>query len=100
MEASIICAIISSLAAVTVAVISAVTGSRVKRSEKKEKRRQQESILSLQMMSANMELAMACCNALCGGHNNGNVEAARKKAIKAAEEYDKFEKQILAEEIA
>lgn len=66
--------------------------------DKRSARRAKEMRLSLDMMSATMDLSFACCNALCGGTNNGNVEKAKEKALKAEEAYIKFERDLVSEE--
>ena len=61
-------------------------------------RRKKESLLSLKMLNATLELSIVCANALAGGHNNGNVEEARIAAKNARDEYEKFVIEMAAEE--
>ena len=89
--------IIPAAAAVTVAVVEALAArdrKRVKedqeRTEKRAERRAEESRLSMQMASATLQLAVVTANALTGGHNNGNVEAAKSAATKAEADYQAF----------
>jgi len=52
--------------------------------------RAEESRLSMQMMSATLQLSVVTANALTGGHNNGNVERAKSSAEEAMNEYSAF----------
>lgn len=58
--------------------------------------REIENRLSMQMLDATLQLSVVSANALTGGHNNGNVEAARR----AAEETSRAYKQFLIETAA
>lgn len=89
--------IIPALAGILVAIIEAVAArdrKRVREShEKQEKRaeiRAEESRLAMQLMDATLQLSIVNANAVTGGHNNGNVERARKAADKAQKEYHAF----------
>ena len=102
----IICAAIAGVCSIVVAIIGySVKKSHeeaVARAEKEEHRaqlRQRESRLSLKMMDATLQLSVVTSNALTGGHNNGNVERARKAAQKAADEYEDFMRELTAHEI-
>lgn len=68
-----------------------------KRSERRAVLRAEESRLSMQLMDANCQLSEVTANALTNGHNNGNVEAAKKAAAKAKTEYYEFLKKTSAE---
>lgn len=99
--------IISALAAITVALIELrAARDRKKTKEQKEKeemreqRRAEESRLSMQMMAATLKLAIVNANALTGGHNNGNVEAAKQAATAAETEYQAFLQKVAAEQLA
>lgn len=93
--------LISSISAIIVAFIGAHS-VKVERENKKrnvklearEKRREQESRLSMDMMYATMQLSIVSANALTNGHNNGNVEAAYKSAQEAKDKYDAFLKDV------
>ena len=91
--------IITSASAIMVAILTRNINRRNKLEEQRDARRKEESILQFQMLDATMELSLACCNALTGGHNNGNVEEAKKKALSARGEYLNFEQRVLAEEL-
>ena len=99
--------IIPAAAAVIVAIIEAIaavdrkktTKSRTE-TEKREKLRTEEARLSMKMMSATLQLSVVTANALTGGHNNGNVEAARLAAETAQAEYEAFLQKVTAQEVA
>ena len=106
MDPTIICSLIAAVATVVVAVVGVKvnkSNAEVKRSndEMKERAelRKRESLLSLRMMDATLQLSIVCSNALTGGHNNGNVEKARKAAEKAAKEFDAFMQELTADAI-
>ena len=99
--------IISALSAITVAIIEAIAAKDRRKSkaqkakeEHREARRAEESRLSMQMMSATLQLSVVTANAITGGHNNGNVEAAKMAAEKAESEYQAFLRRVAADEIA
>ena len=54
----------------------------------------------MKMMSATLQLSVVTANALTGGHNNGNVEAARLAAETAQAEYEAFLQKVTAQEVA
>lgn len=95
----IICAAIAAIAT----IVAASIGLHVKRSNARMERRaalrQKESLLSLRMMDATLQLSIVSSNALTGGHNNGNVERARQAAQKAAADYEDFMRDVTAYEI-
>lgn len=98
--------IIPAIAAVVVAIIEAIAARDRKRNkadkeaeERRDKERMEESRLSMKMMSATLQLSVVTANALTGGHNNGNVERARKAAEDAEREYQAFLQRIASEEI-
>lgn len=99
--------IIPALAAVAVALIEARAAKERKQTkeqkakeELREARRAEESRLSMQMMYATLQLSVVTANALTGGHNNGNVEQAKRAAEKAETEYQAFLQNVAAAEIA
>ena len=98
--------LIPAIATVVVAIIEVAAASERKKSkqqiEKDElatKRRAEESRLSMQMMHATLQLSVVCSNALTNGHNNGNVERARKAAEKADQEYEAFLQKVASEHL-
>ena len=102
----IICALVAGISSIVVAVIGiSVKKSNAKVQESNEKMeqraklRQQESLLSLKMMDATLQLSIVCSNALTGGHNNGNVERARKAAEEAAAKYEDFVRETAVHEL-
>lgn len=65
----------------------------------KSAQREKESRLSMQMMDASLQLSVVTANALTGGHNNGNVEAARQAAQEASAAYKAFLMEAAAHQI-
>ena len=96
----IFCSLIAAFSAVMVAVFTNRIKKENEKVERRSERRKKETMLSLQMMSATMHLSIVCANAVTGGHNNGNVEAAKEEALKAEQAYKEFERELLSEEIA
>ena len=70
-----------------------------RKAENREKRREKEALLSMAMMDATMQLSIVSANALTNGHNNGNVEEARKAAQKAREDYERFLREVASQSI-
>ena len=96
----VICALIAGLCTIVCAIIGAVSLRSQKRSERRETVRREETLLSLQMIDATLQLAVVTANALTDGHNNGNVEAARKAAEDAQARYKKFMQEQTAAAVA
>jgi hypothetical protein len=94
--AELAAAIIAAAALIIVAVIETGNKRRRKTEETRRERRERESRLSIELMSACTDLAYVTSLAVTGGHTNGNVEAAQEKARKAQEDYEDF----LRDEIA
>ena len=69
------------------------------KAESREKRREKESLLSMKLMDATLQLSLVSSNALTNGHNNGNVEEARESAKKAREEYEAFLREVAAKSL-
>ena len=99
--------IIPALSAIMVAIIEWIASKDRKREkdyknevEKRAELRARESRLSMEMMSATMQLSIVTANALTGGHNNGNVEEAKKSASEAQKNYKKFLEEVAAKEIS
>lgn len=99
--------IISALAVVIVAMIEARAAKDRKillKAQEEEKiraeQREKESRLAMQMMDATMQLSVVSANALAGGHNNGNVEAAKHAAEEASRAYKAFLMDTTAHNIA
>lgn len=99
MSTEIICVIITSLTAITTAIIGRKSIKNQEQQKKREERRREESLLNLDMTVAAMDLTEVCANALTGGHNNGNVEEARKKVLSCREKYKEFQRKVISEEI-
>ncbi len=97
--AEIICAAIAGVSSIIAACIGVGAARATKRSERRAQLRQHESLLSLRMMDATLQLSVVTANALTGGHNNGNVERAREAADKVAREYEDFLRETTAHEV-
>lgn len=96
----IICAVITAISAIAVALVGSNIRKSNARMEERAKLRQRESMLSLKMMDATLQLSVVTSNALTGGHNNGNVARARDAAEKAAAEFEQFMREVTAHEIS
>lgn len=99
MNTEIICAIIAAIASIAVALIGWNVSCTNKRAEAHAELREKESLLSLRMIDATLQLSVVTSNALTGGHNNGNVERAREAAQKAASDYEEFMRGVTAHEV-
>lgn len=96
----VVCAAIAAVSGIAVAVIGHSTQKRNKLAEEHAAARERESLLSLRMMDATLQLSVVTSNALTGGHNNGNVERARKAAQDVGAEYEDFMRKLTAHEVA
>lgn len=103
----IIVEIISAVTIIFVAFIETDNIRRRKKDEARQKteeirraRREKESRLSMELMSASVDLAYVTSLAVTGGHTNGNVEAAQKKAEAAQKAYEDFIKDEAAHAVA
>lgn len=96
----VIVEIISAVAIILVAIIETGNIRRRKTEEIRRTRREKESRLSMELMSASVDLAYVTSLAVTGGHTNGNVEAAQKKAEAAQEAYEDFIKDEAAHAVA
>ena len=94
---TIILGLINAGAAIVVAILARNVSARNKIDDRREELRKEESRVIMQMIDSTMELSTACCNALCGGHNNGNVEQAQRKADKARADYEAYKTKVVAE---
>ena len=95
----IITGIISAISAIIVAYIGAHTKKMDAKAENREKRREKESLLSMKLMDATLQLSIVSANALTNGTNNGNVEEARDAAKKAREDYEAFLREVTAKSL-
>ena len=96
----IVIEIISALALILVAVIETSNLRTRKTEEIRRQRRERESRLSMELMSASVDLAFVTSLAVTGGKINGNVEAAQKKAEVAQKAYEDFIKDEAAHAVA
>lgn len=91
--------IVPAIASIVVAWIELRAAKDRKTAEERAKAREREARLSMKMQDANMQLTIVTANAVTGGHNNGNVESAKKAAEEASAEYAAFLREIAAKEI-
>lgn len=99
-------AIIDAISMIIVAILG-VMQYRVKRDneqyrkqrEEIDRRNATEKFLSMKMQDACIDLSYVTSLAVTGGHTNGNVEAAQKKAQEAQEAYREFMMKEYSEEI-
>ena len=95
----VICAVIAAAATVICAYLTKHVSAQSTRAEKRQALRREESLLSMEMMDATMQLCIVTANALTGGHNNGNVERAREASKAASEKYRQFMRETTAYEV-
>ena len=105
--AMIICAIIVAIQTVLVAFLEkGARKDRKKAEDDRQKtwaraeRRERESRLSMELMSANCELSVVTAVALREGHTNGTLEPALKKAEQAQNDYKNFLMDTAARDVA
>ena len=96
---TIITACISAVSAIIVAYIGVWAKRTEAKAEKREKRREKESLLSMKMMESTMLLSIVSSNALTNHANNGYVEEAREAAKKAREEYEQFLREVASQSL-
>lgn len=98
--------LVSALAAPIAAIIVAIVEWRAAKDRKamkkaqeladqRQKIRDDEMALLLDIMLANMQLSQVTARALSGGKNNGNVEEAEKSAANAVAKFNKFSRDNL-----
>ena len=97
--ASIVAAIISAVAAVMVAHINTRQEKQNKEVNEHNQRREKEAVLNGKMVSALCGLSDVTAEAVRGGHTNGNLEEAQKKAKQAQDEYDEFLQSIALQDL-
>lgn len=93
-------AVIAAAALIIVAIIETGNRKRHKTEEIRRQRREKEMRLSMELMSACVDLSYVTSLAVTGGKTNGNVEAAQKKADEAQEKYEDFIKDEAAHAVA
>jgi len=93
-------AVIAAAALIIVAIIETGNRRRHKTEEVRRERRERESRLSMELMSASLDLSYVTSLAVTGGHTNGNVEEAQKKAVAAQKAYEDFIKDEAAHAVA
>lgn len=97
---TLICALISAVAMILVAIIETNNRKHRKREKARQERRERETYLAMELQSATLDLAFVTSLAVTGGHTNGNVEEAQNKAKEAQEAYRKFLREETAHAVA
>lgn len=95
--------VVSSISAVSAIVVAIISGINIKQRRKEDKLAQQratEARLGMDMQAACIELSDVIAIAVTGGHTNGNVEEARKKAQAAKNAYYAFINSVAADTLA
>ena len=107
MDTAIIVAIIACFQAISVAIIVGLFAREAKKrqkahdhNEQRAKIRARESLLSMNMQSASIGLAIVTGCAVRDGKTNGKMETALEEAEKAQQEYYKFINSIAAERMS
>jgi hypothetical protein len=95
----IVCAAITAFAGVMVAVFSARMAKTEARSEEKADLRQQESLLSLKMMNATLDLSKENSIGILSGNNFENIQDALDRANSVSKEYQEFLQEVTAHEV-
>lgn len=82
--------LVSAAALVAVAIIETRNARDRKRVEARAEKREKESALSMELMSANCDLTIEAVMALKTGHTNGTLESHLKRAVAAQAKYNEF----------
>lgn len=98
--ATIICALIAAASGIAVAAIEHKADAERKRSHERAERREKESRLSMDLMSATCELSMLTAVAMREGHTNGTLEPALDTARAAQQKYRDFLRDEAAHAVA
>lgn len=98
--ATVICALIAAASAITVAIIEKRADKERKRTMARAERRERESRLSMELMSATCELSVVTATAMREGHTNGTLEPALQKASKAQGDYEAFLRDVASRDMA
>lgn len=97
---AVVCAVITAVTTILVAIIETGNRKHRKREQMRQERREKETYLSMELLSATLDLAFVTSLAVTGGHTNGNVEEAQKNAKEARENYRKFLREETAHAVA
>jgi len=87
---TIICALIASASAITVAVIENRAARERDSAKKRAERRAKESRLAMDLMYAAVGLSMDTAKAMKEGHTNGTLEGDLESAKNARAAYESF----------
>ena len=95
----IVCTLITALAGLIVALLTARIAKSESRDEKRAILRQKESLLSLKMMNATLLLSAENAIGILSGNNFDNIQAALDKANSVSNEYQEFMQEVTANQI-
>lgn len=95
----IICAAITAFAGLMVAVLTAKIAKTEARSDAKADLRQKESLLSLKMMNATLDLSKENSIGILSGNNFENIQDALDRANSVSTEYQEFLQEVTAHEV-
>lgn len=95
-----LCEVVSCITLIVVAYIETNNRKQRKKSEERAALRERESRLGMELMVSTSQLSDVISIAVTGGHTNGNVEAAQKRAREAREAYDDFLKDVASHGVA
>lgn len=98
--ATIVCSIIAGLCALAVAFIEKRAEKDRKRSIARAERRERESRLAMELMSASCDLSLITAVAMREGHTNGTLEPAIAKANKAQQDYESFLRDVASRDVS
>ena len=87
---TIVSSVIAAGSAIAVAIIETRAEKERQRTLARAERRERESRLSMELMSATCELSVVTAKAMKEGHTNGELEPALTKARKAQDDYQGF----------
>ena len=96
----IVVAIIAALSSIAAAIISGINIKQRKNYEKLSAFKTTEFRLGMDMQAASIELSDVIAIAVTGGHTNGNVEEARRRAQESKRKYYDFINSVAAETLA
>ena len=99
MAASVLSAAASVLTGLLLFYFQRQQRRRDERAARQAERRKRESLLSLEMMSANNQLSYALAMAVRRGRPNGEVETALEAYNEAKAAYDHFKAELAAEQM-
>lgn len=103
-DATIVCAIVSAISAITVAGISAWSNKQVKKEregfKQNESNQVKERLLTMKLISANCKLSAVTAKTVLNHKTNGDVQDAFESVQEAQQEYYDFINRIAVENLS